>query len=283
MAEELRKINPYIKFRGKGDCILMRKRFIAGNWKMFNGPGLTCDFFNKFDEILNKDEGIMEAISDKKIEAALFPPSISIPAAVSCRGELPVIIGAQNCHYEKSGAYTGELSAQMLKETGCTHVIIGHSERRHIFGEKDEILNKKVLAAIGEQLTVVFCVGELLEERENGETFGVVEKQIMLGLDSVTPEDIEESIIIAYEPVWAIGTGKTASDQDAQEVCSFIRERVAAKYGQTVAEKILILYGGSVKPENTRGILSQPDIDGVLVGGASLKADSFSAIIKESL
>lgn len=261
----------------------MRKRFIAGNWKMFNGPELTCDFFNKFNEILNADKGIIEAISGKRIEAALFPPAISIPAAVSSVVEPRIIIGAQNCHYEKSGAYTGELSTPMLKEAGCTHVIIGHSERRHIFGEKDEVLNKKVLAATAERLTAVFCVGELLDEREKGETFSVVERQLTLGLESVAPGDIEEKVIIAYEPVWAIGTGKTASDSDAQEVCSFIRERVAAKYGQEVAEKTLILYGGSVKPENTAGILSQPDIDGVLVGGASLKADSFSAIIKEAL
>lgn len=250
---------------------------------MFNGPKLTCDFFNKFDEILKNDEGIMEAIAGKNIEAALFPPAISIPAAISRGGEPSVIIGAQNCHYEKSGAYTGELSAQMLKEAGCTHVIIGHSERRHIFGEKDELLNKKVLAVLEEGLTAVFCVGELLEERESGKTFSVVERQIMLGLDSVAAGDIEEGVIIAYEPVWAIGTGKTASDADAQEVCSYIRGRVAAIYGQAIAEKTLILYGGSVKPENTRGILSQPDIDGVLVGGASLKAESFSGIIKESL
>lgn len=261
----------------------MRKRFIAGNWKMFNGPKPTCDFFNKFNELLGKDERVIRAISGGKIEVALFPPAISIPAAIGCAGEPRVAIGAQNCHYEKSGAFTGELSPQMLKEAGCTHVVIGHSERRHIFGEKDEFLNKKVLAAIGEQLTAVFCVGELLEERENGETFGVVERQLTLGLESVAPDDIAEKVIIAYEPVWAIGTGKTASDSDAQEVCSFIRERVAAKYGQAIAEKTLILYGGSVKLENTSGILAQPDIDGVLVGGASLKPDSFSAIIQESL
>lgn len=261
----------------------MRKRFIAGNWKMFNGPGRTCDFFNEFTAILEKNEQVAQAITEKMIEVALFPPAISIPAAIEGKGDQQVSIGAQNCHYENSGAYTGELAAQMLKEAGCTHVIIGHSERRHIFGETDEFLNKKVLAVLEEQLSPVFCVGELLAERESGKTFEVVTRQLSLGLQSVTAATLEEAVIIAYEPVWAIGTGKTASNEDAQEVCLFIRDWVAERYGEAVAAKVLILYGGSVKPENTKGIMAQPDIDGVLVGGASLTPDSFSTIVKESL
>lgn len=261
----------------------MRRRLIAGNWKMFNGPAETCDFFNKFAEAFKSDVHIAEAVSCKKVEVALFPPSISIPEAVRCSGELPVVIGAQNCHYEKCGAFTGELAAQMLKEAGCTHLIIGHSERRHIFGENDALLNKKVRAVIEEQMTAVFCVGELMEERGQRETFKVVERQLMEGLQTVAATDIAEKVVIAYEPVWAIGTGKTASDEDAQEVCSFIRKRIAGKYGDTIAERMLVLYGGSVKPENTKRILDQPDIDGVLVGGASLKPGSFCEIIKEAL
>lgn len=250
---------------------------------MFNGPKPTCEFFNKFTFFLGSDEQATQAIVEKRIEVALFPPAISIPAAVESRGNQPVLIGAQNCHYEKSGAYTGELAPQMLKEAGCTHVIIGHSERRHIFAETDDFLNKKVLAVLEEQLVPIFCVGELLYERENDRTFEVVTRQLSLGLQSMTAADLAERVIIAYEPVWAIGTGKTASDEDAQEVCLFIRGWVAGKYGEAVAEKVLVLYGGSVKPENARGILAQPDIDGVLVGGASLNPDSFSSIVKESL
>lgn len=261
----------------------MRKKFIAGNWKMFNGQKDTCDFFNKFITAAKSDEQVVQAVSDGNIEIALFPPMLSVPCAVECTEGLPLIIGAQNCHFEKSGAFTGEVSASMLKEAGCTHVIIGHSERRHIFGENDSMLNKKLLSVLEEELTPVFCVGELLEEREAGKTFEVVERQTVLGLESILPEVIGEKIIIAYEPVWAIGTGKTASNEDAQEVCTFIRKLISDNYGVDTAQKMIILYGGSVKPENTKGILSQSDIDGVLVGGASLKPESFCNIVREAL
>lgn len=261
----------------------MRKRFIAGNWKMFNGQKATCDFFNEFTPMIRANAQIMQAIEEKKLDIALFPPMISIPCAIKCKRDLPVIVGAQNCYYEKNGAFTGEVSAPMLKEANCTHVIVGHSERRHIFGEKDSVLNKKLLSLLEADLTPVFCVGELLNERESGKTFEVVEKQVILGLESIPQEAIGERIIIAYEPVWAIGTGKTASDADAQEVCAFIRKLIANRYSKEAANEIIILYGGSVKPENTAGIMSQQDIDGVLVGGASLKPNSFLAIIKESL
>lgn len=261
----------------------MRKKFIAGNWKMFNGQRETCDFFNKFTSEAKSDKQVVQAVSDGNIEIALFPPMLSVPCAVKCTEGLPLIIGAQNCHFEKSGAFTGEVSAPMLKEAGCSHVIIGHSERRHIFAESDQMLNKKLLSVLEEQLTPVFCVGELLCEREAGKTFEVVERQIILGFESILPEVVGEKIIIAYEPVWAIGTGKTASNEDAQEVCSFIRKLISDNYGIDMAQKVIILYGGSVKPENTRGILSQSDIDGVLVGGASLKPESFCDIVREAL
>lgn len=261
----------------------MRKKFIAGNWKMFNGQRETSDFFNKFTAEARSDKQVVQAVSAGNLEIALFPPMLSVPCAVKCTEGLPLIIGAQNCHFEKSGAFTGEVSAPMLKEAGCTHVIIGHSERRHIFGESDSMLNKKLLSALEEALIPVFCVGELLEEREAGKTFEVVERQTVSGLESIPPEVIGEKIIIAYEPVWAIGTGRTASNEDAQEVCTFIRKLISDKYGADIAQKMIILYGGSVKPENTRGILSQPDIDGVLVGGASLKPESFCNIVREAL
>lgn len=262
----------------------MRKRFIAGNWKMFNGQKATCDFFNKFKVVITNDQQVMRAITDKEVLVAIFPPMISIPCAHKCKGDMAIIVGAQNCHFEKNGAFTGEISTQMLSEAGCTHVIIGHSERRHIFGETDAVLNKKVLSALEEGLTPIFCVGELLEEREGGKTFEVIERQVTLGLESVAADILSDSkVIIAYEPVWAIGTGRTAGGEDAQEVCSFIRKKIACKYGESAAQKILILYGGSVKPDNTKALLSQADIDGVLVGGASLKYDSFYDIVKESI
>lgn len=262
----------------------MRKRFIAGNWKMYNGQKNTCDFFNEFIEKIAEDETMMPEVEDGQVEIALFPPMLSISSAVERKGGVPVIIvGAQNCHFEKNGAFTGEVSAPMVREAGCTHVIIGHSERRHIFGESDAILNKKLLSALIEELTVVFCVGERLEERDSGKTFEVVERQISAGLESVNLSDAGAKIIIAYEPVWAIGTGKTASARDAQEVCAFIRKLIAKRYGSEGAQKILILYGGSVKPENTKEILTQNDIDGVLVGGASLNPNSFYSIVKAAL
>ena len=261
----------------------MRRRFIAGNWKMFNVQGETRDFFNKFNVLLNDNADVIKAIIDKSIEIALFPPMLSIASAVESSGDVAISIGAQNCHFEKSGAFTGEVSAPMLADAGCTHVIIGHSERRHIFGEHDAMLNKKTISALEEGLIPVFCVGELLEEREEGKTFEVVERQTVRGLESIDAATVAEKIIIAYEPVWAIGTGKTASKEDAQEVCAFIRKLLTDKYGSGVADRVLILYGGSVKPDNTKAIMSQPDVDGVLVGGASLKPDSFYAIVKEAL
>lgn len=261
----------------------MRRRFIAGNWKMFNGPEATCDFMKKFPAVLKADKDVMAAIRSGKIETAIFPPFVSLAPAISAKGDAPVIVGAQNCHWEQSGAFTGEISVPMLKEICCTHVIIGHSERRHIFHETDEELNKKMKAVLAGLLTPVFCVGEMLEDREAGKAHDVIKTQMVNGLTGLDAQTFGERVIVAYEPVWAIGTGKTASAKDAQEICSFIRKTVAELFGENAAEKVLILYGGSVKPANAAQILAESDIDGVLVGGASLKPDSFYEIVKAAL
>ncbi|MDD4159419.1 MAG: triose-phosphate isomerase [Synergistaceae bacterium] len=261
----------------------MRRRFIAGNWKMFNGPAATSEFMSSFVSKLTASEDIISNIDEGKMEVAVFAPFISLDTAVKCKNDSPLIIGAQNMHWEKSGAFTGEVSGEMLKELGCTHVIIGHSERRHIFHETSEDLHKKLQSAIQESLISVFCVGELLQDRESGSTFDVIREQLMAGLKAMDGKDVAEKIIVAYEPVWAIGTGKTASSEDAQEVCAFIRKLLADTFGEGVSEKTILLYGGSVKPENTASILAMKDIDGVLVGGASLKPDSFLAITKAAV
>ena len=261
----------------------MRRRFIAGNWKMFNGPAATSEFMSVFVPKLVSSEDITSNIDRGMMELAIFAPFVSLEAAIRGKDLSPLIIGAQNMHWEKNGAFTGEVSGPMLKELGCTHIIIGHSERRHIFRETSEELHNKLLAALDENLTPVFCVGELLEERDSGSTFDVIRRQLMAGLKSMDGKDVAEKIIVAYEPVWAIGTGKTASSEDAQEVCSFIRKLLGDVFGEGVADKTIILYGGSVKPENTSSILSMKDIDGVLVGGASLKPESFLGIAKAAV
>ncbi len=261
----------------------MRRRFIAGNWKMFNGPVAAKGFVSDFVPKMTSDQGISSNINKGIMEVALFVPFVSLQSAVREKGGSPLIIGAQNMHWEKNGAFTGEISAPMLKEVGCTHVIIGHSERRHIFHETSEELHKKISAALEEGLVPVFCVGELLDQRESGSTFDVIKNQLLSGLESMDGSDVADKIIVAYEPVWAIGTGKTASSEDAQEVCCFIRKLIADTFGEGTAERTIILYGGSVKPENTASILSMNDVDGVLVGGASLKPDSFLEITKAAV
>jgi triosephosphate isomerase len=186
-------------------------------------------------------------------------------------------MASQDCYWEEEGAFTGEVAPKLLKDAGCSHAIIGHSERRQYFGETDLTVNKKTNAAIAAGLCAIVCVGESLAERESNQTFNVIETQIKGGLDGFAVEAFAH-IVIAYEPVWAIGTGKTASDAQAQEVHAFIRQLVASQFGQAVADAVRILYGGSVKPDNVKGLMSQTDIDGALVGGASLKAESFAAI-----
>ena len=247
----------------------MRKKVIAGNWKMNMNLHQSQKLVSEIINALAKDN---------KSEVIVCPPFTSLSEVSSLLKGTHIKLGAQNMYYEESGAYTAEISADMLKSVGCEYVILGHSERRVIFNESDELINKKIKAAITKELKPIFCIGELLEQRENGQTMNVVSMQIEKGLEGITSEQMK-NIIIAYEPVWAIGTGKTASPLQAQEVHSFIRELVAKKYSTSVAENLIIQYGGSVKPDNSGELLSQEDIDGALVGGACLKADSFLSII----
>ena len=247
----------------------MRKKVIAGNWKMHND----------ISESQNLVSGIINGLgNDTKCDVIVCPPFTSLSEVNTLIKDSNVKLGAQNMHYEESGAFTGEISNSMLKSVGCEYVIIGHSERRTIFGENDEMLNKKIIKALESGLKVIFCIGESLEQRDEGVTNDVVKKQIVSGLMNVTSDDLT-NIIIAYEPIWAIGTGKTATPEQAQEVHSFIRGLIDEIYSTESAENLVIQYGGSVKPDNAATLLSQPDIDGALVGGACLKADSFLSII----
>ena len=247
----------------------MRKKVIAGNWKM-----------NKdLNESQNLVSGIIDGLgNENKCDVVVCPPFTSLNEVHSLIKNTPIKLGAQNVYYETDGAFTGEVSTGMLKSVGCDYVIIGHSERRTIFGEKDELLNKKNKKALADGLKVIFCIGESLAQREKGITNSVVEKQLQKGLDGISSEELN-NIIIAYEPVWAIGTGKTATPEQAQEVHAFIRNYISQKYSKESGEGLIIQYGGSVKPDNAASLLSQPDIDGALIGGACLKVDSFLSII----
>ncbi|MGD8307446.1 MAG: triose-phosphate isomerase [Ignavibacteria bacterium] len=247
----------------------MRKSVIAGNWKMNNDLGESQKLVS---EILN---GLGY---DDKCDVIVCPPFTSLNEVYSLIKDTNVKLGAQNMYFKDDGAFTGEISAGMLKAVGCDYVIIGHSERRTYFGEKDEFINKKIRKAISCDLKPIFCLGELLEQRETGITNDIVKGQLINGLQGITADEIG-NIIIAYEPVWAIGTGKTATPDQAQEVHQFIRGIIGDLYSPEAAGKIIIQYGGSVKPENASALLSRPDIDGALVGGACLKADSFLGII----
>jgi triosephosphate isomerase len=250
----------------------MRKPIIAGNWKLFKTTGEAVELINELIPLINGITGT------EIIVAPAFTVLDTVKRAIADSG---IQLAAQDCFWEEEGAYTGEVSPKMLTDVGCSHVIIGHSERRQFFGETDETVNRKIKAALKAELAAIFCVGETLAEREAEKTFAVMERQITEGLTGVPPADLHR-VIIAYEPVWAIGTGKTASEKQAQEVHAFIRDLLAKLYDGSAAEKIRILYGGSVKPDNIKGLMSQPDIDGTLVGGASLKADSFAAIVRFS-
>jgi triosephosphate isomerase len=249
--------------------VKMRKKVIAGNWKMNND----------LNESQNLVSGIINGLgSDDKCDVIVCPPYTSLSDVYSLIKNSRIKLGAQNMYYEESGAYTGEISASMLKSVGCQYVILGHSERRTIFNETDETINKKIKKAIESGLKVIFCIGESISQRENGTTNDVVRLQLIKGLQDVSSEDLK-NMIIAYEPVWAIGTGKTATPEQAQDVHSFIRNLIEENYSSESAEEIIIQYGGSVKPDNAAVLLSQRDIDGALVGGACLKADSFLSII----
>ncbi len=247
----------------------MRQKIVAGNWKMNKNAEETEDLLNDLIDKLPQD-------IDAQIIVA--PTFINLASAVDHLEFTNIAVAAQNMHQNENGAYTGEISADMLKSIGVNIVILGHSERRAYFHETDTILSQKVTTALKHDMTVIFCFGEELKDRQNNQHFNVVENQLRDGLFHIENNDWEK-IILAYEPVWAIGTGETASPEQAQEMHEFIRETIRKRFGSTIAEEVSILYGGSVKPENAREIFSKPDVDGGLIGGAALKASDFAAIV----
>lgn len=242
---------------------------IAGNWKMYK----TCP---EAVEEAQRLVALVAELTDR--EAMIAPPFTALAPVYDVIRDSPVFLGAQNLLWEKEGAFTGEISAPMLVSAGCSHVIIGHSERRQFFGETDETVNKKIGAALENNLIPVVCVGESESERDAENTFSVLDKQITKGLNGFLPENLK-SLIVAYEPIWAIGTGKTATPDIAQQAHAFIRETIGKHFGDQPAASTRILYGGSVKPENIDALMAKPDIDGALVGGASLSAETFGKII----
>lgn len=248
----------------------MRKPMAVGNWKMFKTAKEAAQMLT----------GLMEKVKDvEDREIVLCPTFTALESAVNAVKGSNIKIGAQNLFWEEKGAFTGEIAPGMIKDLGCEYVIIGHSERRQYFGETDATVNKRIFAALKAGLKPIICVGETLQERESEKTFPVIEAQIKGGLKDLTKEQMATAVI-AYEPVWAIGTGKTATKEQAQEVHAFIRKLIENMFDKGTAEATRILYGGSVKPDNMKELMAQPDIDGGLVGGASLEADSFSKIIK---
>jgi len=248
----------------------MRRPLLAGNWKMYKtapeGVSLAQDI----------RAGLALPLTDRDVLVA--PPFTALSAVAEALRGSKVLLGAQNMHWEREGAFTGEISPAMLKHVGCSHVILGHSERRHIFGESEDMIARKTRAAVDNGLTPIVCVGETLPERESNRTLEVVERQLERALRGLTPDEASRAVV-AYEPVWAIGTGRNATPDQAQEVHAFIRKRVTTTHGEPAAAALRILYGGSVKPDNIDGLMAQPDLDGALVGGASLKAESFLRIV----
>jgi len=250
----------------------MRKPFVAGNWKM-NTDSHTS--INLAESIVS---GSLET-AGQSVSVAVCPPFVYLQAVAKTLSASSIAVGAQDLYYEQKGAFTGEISASMLKDIGCSYVLCGHSERRHVIGETDELINKKIAAAIGGGLLPILCVGELLAEREASQTGEVINRQLKSGLAGLSVEKVS-AVTIAYEPVWAIGTGLTATPQQAQEAHDFVRKLLAELYDAQLAEEIRILYGGSAKPGNAGELMAQQDVDGLLVGGASLNADDFIAIIQ---
>ena len=247
----------------------MRTKIVAGNWKMHKNAEETEDLLNELINALP---------ADKEVEIVVAPTFVNLASAVQHVQFTNIQVAAQNMHQAASGAYTGEISADMLKSVGVETVILGHSERRAYFYETDELINAKVKAALAHEMRVIFCFGEELKDRKAEQHFAVVESQLKAGLFNLESASWEQ-IILAYEPVWAIGTGETASPEQAQEMHEFIRATVRAAYGEHIANNLSILYGGSVKPENAQEIFSKPDVDGGLIGGAALKAADFAAIV----
>lgn len=248
----------------------MRIPLIAGNWKM----NMTIP---QARELVIS---LLPNITHDEVEVVLAPPFTALYSVRELIKDTKVNLGAQDLFWEEKGAFTGEISAMMLKDIGCSYVIVGHSERRQYFGETDSIVNKKTLSSLRHSLSPILCIGELLEERERGKTFDVLERELREGLKGLSPEtSVLHRIVIAYEPVWAIGTGKTATPKQANEAHGFIRGWVKDSFGEDVALSLRIIYGGSVTPENIDGLMAQPEVDGVLVGGASLKAEGFARIV----
>ncbi|MDO8663206.1 MAG: triose-phosphate isomerase [Candidatus Omnitrophota bacterium] len=252
----------------------MRKTIIAGNWKMYKTIKEAIELSNGLKRELFK-------LDNQDIDVVLCPPFTALSEVYEVITESNIMLGAQNLYWLDEGAFTGEVSGKMLKEAGCNFVIIGHSERRQFFGETNESVNKKIKAALANELTPILCCGETLKEREAGKTFDVLKDHAQNGLAGISKEGILK-IVIAYEPVWAIGTGKTATSVQAQEAHKFIRDLLAKLYDQEVAGQVRIQYGGSVKPENITELMQQPDVDGALVGGASLQVASFTDIVKKA-
>ena len=246
----------------------MRKPIIAGNWKMNKTPAEAAALVNELKPL----------VADADCDVVVCVPAVDIPAVTEAVRGSNIHVGAENVHWAQSGAFTGEISADMLKALDVEYVIIGHSERRQYFGETDKTVNKRVLAAVAAGLKVILCVGENKEEREAGYTDALVEYQTLIALNGLTAEQVAD-VVIAYEPVWAIGTGLTATDEQANETIGVIRKAIERKYGTDVAGKIRIQYGGSMNPKNVKGLMAQEEIDGGLIGGASLKAPDFSLVV----
>ena len=251
----------------------MRKKFIAGNWKMnldmAGARALAAGLKGKLSQ-----SGVLE-----RLDVAVCPPFVYLTTIAQVLGDSNIRIGAQNVYFEPQGAFTGEISAEMLKDVGCRYVIVGHSERRHVIGESDDLINQKLRAVLAGDLEAILCIGELLSEREKGKTEEVIDRQLRSGLALVEKHEMAR-VTIAYEPVWAIGTGKVASPEQAQQAHAFARGILASLYDDSVSQAVRIQYGGSVKPDNAADLLKQTDVDGALVGGASLKVDDFTGIIK---
>jgi triosephosphate isomerase len=247
----------------------MRKKIVAGNWKMNKNSEETEDLLNDLiDKLPN----------DVEVQIIVAPTFVNLASAVDHLEFTNIIVAAQNMHQNENGAYTGEISADMLKSIGVNTVILGHSERRAYFHETDVLLAQKVTTALKHDMDIIFCFGEELKDRQDNQHFNIVENQLRDGLFHIQNNDWEK-IVLAYEPVWAIGTGETASPEQAQEMHKFIRETIIKRYGSAIADEVSILYGGSVKPENAKEIFSKPDVDGGLIGGAALKATDFAAIV----
>lgn len=248
----------------------MRKPMIAGNWKLHK----------TIPEAIELVSTLKNDLADKTdVDIVVAPVFTSLASVAAVLKDSSIALAGQNCYFENSGAYTGEVSPTMLKDAGCSHVILGHSERRQIFAENDDLINRKVKAALAAGLTPIFCIGETLEEREGDEMMDVLQRQVTVGLGGLSEEQALK-IVVAYEPVWAIGTGKVASGEQAQEAHAFVRGLLAGLFNSDIAEQVRILYGGSVKPDNVDGLMAQTDIDGTLVGGASLKATDFIRIAR---